>query len=220
MTKIYFLGGEDIKKRESKKINARAFDDAGGTPTVLVFPWTAQIEKLEYRKIMIDYFEDIGVRKIEFAEITDSLQKIVEKVDASDLIYLPGGNTELLIKRIKDARVHVLLQKYNKVIIGNSAGSLALCRNYAVIKGQDEHPKTELVRGVGWVDFAIAVHYKSPNKLLSGQEPDKELRALSEKANIKIYAIPERGALVYDGCDFKFIGDIYLFYKGEKTKCR
>ncbi len=61
--------------------------------------------------------------------------------------------------------------------MGNSAGSLALCRKYAVIKGQGNRPKTALNPGLGLVDFLVSVHYNSPRSVYySGQDPDAELR--------------------------------------------
>ena len=218
MTKLYFLGGEDIIKRDLEEINKKAIADAGGAPAVLIFPWTAEsVDKADkFRKTMSDYFKDLGARKIEFAETSDSLQEIIEKVDASDLIYLPSGDTRLLVKRIEDAKVDSLLRKYGKVIIGNSAGALALCKDYVVIKGQDDAPETGVAHGLGLVDFGVSVHYESLNMKYSGPSPDKELKALSEKVKIKVYAIPEQCALIYDDGSLKFIGDIYLFYKGKK----
>jgi peptidase E len=73
---------------------------------------------------MTDYFEELGASKIEFAELPDSLEEITEKMDRSDLVYLPGGVTKLLVQRIKNAKVDRLLRKYEKVIIGNSASAL------------------------------------------------------------------------------------------------
>lgn len=218
MAKLYFIGGEDVKKRNAKKIDKKAFADAGGAPKVLEFPWTAKVEKKEYRKTIIDYFKDIGAKKIIFAELSDSLQTIEEKIKSSDLIYLPGGETKLLVKRIKDKKVDYLLQKYNKIIVGNSAGSLALCRKYVVIKGQDGRPKTIFEQGLGPADFAVAVHYKSLNTELAGKNADRELITLSKKVDTKIYAIPETSAVVYNGENLKFLGNVYLFYKGKKVK--
>jgi dipeptidase E len=134
------------------------------------------------------------------------------------LIYLPGGNPRLLVQRTRNRRVVSLFQKYNKSIIGNSAGALALCKYYVVIKGQAGESKSDLVPGLGLVDFAVSVHYKSSNIIYSGQSPDDELKALSER--IKIFAIPERGALIYDNGRLKFIGNVYSFYHGKKTKCK
>ncbi len=214
MAKIYFLGGEYIEKRDSEKINRKAFADAGGAPAILVFPWTRQIiDKADpKRKMMADYFEYLGASKTEFAESADSLQRIMEKINSSNLIYLPGGLTKLLVERLKKAKIAALLKRYDKVIIGNSAGAHALCKKYIGMRGQDDREATEIARGLGLVDFAVVVHYDVSY--------DKELKTLSEKYNMKIYAIPGRSALVYDSKDIKFLGDACLFYKGKKTKCK
>jgi len=103
--------------------------------------------------------------------------------------------------------------------MGNSAGALALCRDYVVVKGQDEALETNVAHGIGLVDFGVRVHYRSLSAKYSGKSIDKELKALSEKVNIKICAIPEQCALVYDEGNLNFVGNIYFFYKGKKTKC-
>lgn len=212
MAKLYFIGGEYIEKRGSEKINRKAFSDACGTPAVLVFLWAREtIDKADpKRKLIVNYFKDIGAGRIEFAEPADSMKIITEKINSSDLIYLPGGLTKLLVERLKKAKITTLLKNYDKVIIGNSAGAHALCKKYIGMRGQDDRAATEIAQGLGLVNFAVVVHYDVSY--------DKELKTLSKKKDIKIYAIPERSALVYDNGDIKFLGNVYLFYKGEKTK--
>jgi len=214
MAKIYFLGGEYIEKRDSERINRKAFVDAGGAPAVLVFLWAREtVDKTDpKRKLIVNYFKDIGAGKVEFAEPADSMKKIAEKIDSSDLIYLPGGNTKILVERLKKAKVTDLLKKYDKIIVGNSAGAQALCKKYIGMKGKHDRTSTEVSQGLGFVNFGIVAHYDISY--------DKELKSLSEKNNMKIYGIPERSALVYDNEDIKFLGSAYLFYKGEKTKCK
>ncbi|MCD6239880.1 MAG: Type 1 glutamine amidotransferase-like domain-containing protein [Thermotogae bacterium] len=219
MAKLYFLGGVDIKMGEDKRIDERALADAGKDPIVLVFPWTAWFttgRKNKNRKIIRDYFKDTGAKKIIFAELTDSLKGIKKKIKSADLIYLPGGEPKLLIRRLRRRGIDLLLKKYTGIIVGNSAGAVALCKEYAVIKGQDGRLKTTLEPGLGLVDFTISVHYGSPIKWPGGNSPDKEHKRLSKK--IRIYAIPERCALVYDGKDLKTIGKVYVFDKGKKIK--
>jgi len=219
MTKLYFLGGEDIEKRDSKEIDKKAFADAGRTPVILIFSWTAWFttsRKNKYRKITKDYFEELGARKIIFAELTDSFREIKKKIESSDLIYLPGGEVNFFVERLKKRKIDSLLKDYKGVIVGNSAGTLALCKRYAVIKGHNDRPKTGLEPGLGLVDFTVSVHYGALIKWDGGISPDKELRKLSRK--VKVYAIPERCALVYDGKKLKPMGDVHVFYNGKKMK--
>jgi peptidase E len=209
MTKLYFLGGEDVAERDSKEINEKAFMEAGGTPDVLIFNWTAEsADKMgKYAKIMVDYFKDIGASTVEFAEYSDSLEKIAQKAKRSDLIYLPGGITTILLERILESKVDSLLREYDKIIVGNSAGALALGRDCILTRGK-RNKRTVIIPGLSLVDFSVKVHYK-PSK-------DNELKQLSHER--KIYAIPERCALIYDRGYVSSIGDIYLFQNGEKTK--
>lgn len=219
MTKLYLLGGEDLKKRDSERINKKAFADAGKAPVILIFPWTSRFtasRNNKYRKIMKDYFEDLGAKKIIFAELTDPFREVKKKIDSSNLIYLPGGEPKFLIKRLKKRKIDSLLKKYKGVIVGNSAGTVALCKRYAVIRGQDGEPRTTLELGLGLVDLAVSVHYRSPIRHLSGISSDKEHKGLSNK--VRVYAIPERCALVYDGKGLKHIGEVYVFYRGKKVK--
>jgi peptidase E len=209
MARLYFQGGEDLAKRDSKEVNEKAFSEAGRAPVVLVFVgWTSKSvgESDRYRRIIVEYFEELGAREIVFAELSDSKEEIAEKMQRSDLVYLPGGDTRILVERLKDIGVDCLLRECDKIIIGNSAGALALCPECVLTRGR-EHPETEIFAGIGLVDFCVDVHYESSK--------DEELEELS--FNRKIYAIPERSALVYDKGKISAIGNVYLFYKGKKT---
>jgi peptidase E len=100
-----------------------------------------------------------------------------------------------------------LLRKYDGVVVGRSAGALALGKKCVVTKNRRK-PTSMIISGIGLVDFSVKAHYK-PSK-------DGELKRLSKEE--KIYAIPERSALVYDNDALSFIGNVYLFQNGEKTR--
>ena len=207
MPKLYFLGGENIVKRDSRKINEMAFLDAGGQPAVLVFPWArASFDKAYERRMRLSkYFADLGASTVDFAEYSDLTEEIARKIQCSDLIYLPGGLTSVLVERIRSKNVDSLLRGYDRVIVGRSAGALALSKNGILTK---RHKAVKIITGIKLVDFSIKVHYK-PSK-------DDELKRLSKEETI--YAIPERSALVYDNGVLSFIGDVYLFQNGEKIR--
>jgi peptidase E len=208
MTKLYFLGGENILKRDSQDINEQAFLDAGGQPAILVFPWArASFDKAYLRRKQLSaYFTGLGASTVDFAEYSDSLEEIARKVACSDLIYLPGGLTSVLVERMKKKSVDGLLHKYSRVIVGRSAGALALSKNCILT---DKHNATvKIITGIKLVDFSVKVHYK-PSK-------DCELKRLSKEETI--YAIPARSALVYDNGVLSFIRDVYLFQDGEKLR--
>ena len=207
MPKLYFLGGENIVKRDSRKINEMAFLDAGGEPAVLVFPWArASFDKAYLcRKRLSAYFTGLGASTVDFAEYSDLTEEIAKKIQFSDLIYLPGGLTSVLVERMRNKSVDSLLREYDRVIVGRSAGALALSKTCILTK---RHKAVKIIAGINLVDFSIKVHYK-PSR-------DDELKRLSKEETI--YAIPERSALVYDNGALSFIGDVYLFQNGEKIR--
>jgi len=209
MTRLYFLGGENVIKRDAREINEIAFRDASEAPRVVVVPWARATFDKAYRrrKRLFDYFRSLGAITVEFVEYSDTLEEVAGKVERSDLIYLPGGLASVLVERLKNRNVDRILRKYDGVVVGRSAGALALGKKCVVTKNRRK-PTIRLIRGIGLVDFSVKAHYK-PSK-------DGELKRLSKEE--KIYAIPERSALVYDNDALSFIGNVYLFQNGEKTR--
>ena len=195
-------------KRDSREINEIAFRDAAEAPRVVVIPWArASFDKAyERRKRLFDYFRNLGASTVDFADYSDTFEEISRKVEHSDLIYLSGGLTSVLIERLKNKSVDLLLREYDRVIVGRSAGALALCKK-CVITDRNK-PASKMITGLGLVDFGIKVHYK-PSK-------DIELKRLSKEE--KIYAIPERSALVYDNGHLSFMGNVYIFQNGERIR--
>ena len=220
MSKLYLLGGEDIKKRSSKHIMEKALADAGTNPTVLIFPWTSESvdNEGEYRAIMTEYFLDLGAETIQFAEPWDPYGALKKKARSSQLIYLPGGNPQLLIDRMLISRGDEVLVDYDGIIVGNSAGALALCKKYAAVVGQGEAHMTRFFKGFGELDFAVSVHYV-PGDDGNNHSADKELLDLSDKSATKIYAIPDNGAIIYNRGVLEFEGQTFQFYRGNRTQC-
>ena len=220
MRKLYLLGGEDLRKRSSQHIMKKAIEDAGSNITILIFPWTGdRVDKEgEYRAIMSEYFMDMGAETIQFAEPWDPYGALVKKARSSHLIYLPGGNPQLLIDRMLISRGDEILAEFDGIIVGNSAGALALCKKYAAIVGQGEAHLTRFFRGFGELDFAVAVHYQAENKDIDNSA-DNELLNLSDKSATKIYAIPEDSAITYYKGKLDFDGQVFQFYRGNRTQC-
>ena len=209
MARLYFLGGENVVKRDSREINEAAFLDAGEAPAVVVFSWARASFEQAYkrRKRLFDYFRSLGACTVDSVEYSNTYAEIATKVECSDLIYLPGGLASVLVERLKNKSVDRLLHRYDGIVVGRSAGALALGKKCVVTKNR-RNPTSKMISGIGLVDFSVKAHYK-PSK-------DEALKRLSKKE--KIYAIPERSALVYDDGALSFMGEVYLFQNGEKTR--
>jgi peptidase E len=209
MAKLYFLGGENVAKRDAREINEVAFRDAAEAPRVVVFTWArASFDKAyKRRKRLFNYFRSLGASDVDFADYSDTMEDIATKVACSNLIYLPGGRASVLVERLKNKSVDRLLRTYSGVVVGRSAGALALGKKCVVTQNR-RAPASRIISGIGLVGFSVKAHYK-PSK-------DEALKKLSQQE--KIYAIPERSALVYDDGVLSFMGDVYLFQNGEKTR--
>ena len=206
MPKLYLLGGENVRKRSAMEVNERAFQDAGGHPAVVVFPWArASFDRLyRKRKLLSDYFISLGAATVDFIEYSDSKVAIAQKIASSNLIYLTGGLANALVERVRKIGVDDLLRGYDGVIVGRSAGALALCRR-CVITGR-WNKQVRLIDGLGLADLTLKAHYRP--------EKDSVLRLLSKDE--RIFAVPSRSVIVYDGGVNSVIGKAYLFENGEK----
>ena len=207
MALLYLLGGENTFKRNAQVINASAFHAAGGAPAVLVFPWARASFDAAYmrRKRLFDYFRNLGANSVEFVDYGDSYEDIAAKVENSDLLYLTGGLTSVLLERLKTRKIDQLLHRYNGVIVGRSAGAIALCKQGILTNRRKQ--MHNFIAGLGLAEITVKVHY------LPSEEAELKLLPRGEK----IYAIPERSALVCGNGALNAIGNVHLFQNGEKT---
>ena len=175
MARIVVLEVEDIKKRTLFKFHKKLLKNIK-SPKVLVFLWTTDNEKklIEYKKIIKDYFNDLGAEVIFF---NDDFYEFNE----SNVIYLPGGNTELLLKKFNEnPEVVKRITEFDGVIIGNSAGAIALAK-----EGYG-HKANHLVKyfGLGIVNIKILVHFNLEENISNISD---NTILLEEGDNIKIF---------------------------------
>lgn len=208
MPKLYLLGGENVSKRSACEVNELAFRDAGTAPVVLVIPWArASFDKTYLRrKILTDYFLSIGGGSVDFIDYSEPKDTILKKFEKANLIYLTGGLVTALIERIKKAGIADLLSDFSDVIVGRSAGALALCKK-SVITGRHSK-RMHLFDGLGLVDITVKAHYRRQN--------DKLLSPLTIQQDI--YAIPAGSAIIVEKENLSYVNKVYLFSKGNKQR--
>ncbi len=207
MAKLYLLGGENIIQQDARNINQSAFQDAGELPAVLVFPWARPSFDKTYnrRKILVDYFKCLGASTVNFAEYSDDKEEIKQKISCSDLIYLTGGQASILVERLKNTAVDLLLFSYRGVIVGRSAGALALSRK-CIVTGKGK--KTKIVNGLGLTDLTLKAHYTIRNDALLSNLSKQEA----------IYAVPQASSLIVDNGALSNIGPVFLFENGQRRQ--
>ena len=206
MPKYYLLGGENIHKRDAEKVNQKAFNDAGEAPKILVFSWARASFDRTYAKskIIFDYFRSLGASTINTVDFSTSNGEIKEKISQSELVYLTGGVPSMLIERLKKLGVDNLLKGFDGVIVGRSAGALALCSKCVITYRSTLEVK--VIDGLGLVDLTLKAHY------VLGK--DEKLKELSMDQDI--FAVPKGSALIYENGNLSAINKVYLFHKGER----
>jgi dipeptidase E len=206
MPKYYLLGGENTHKRDAEKINQKAFNDSGVAPKILVFSWARASFDNTYAKskLLFDYFRSLGASTVNTVNYSSSSFEIREKMSESDLVYLTGGVPSMLIERLKKLGVEELLWGFDGVIVGRSAGALALCKKCVITYRSTSEVK--VIQGLGLVDITLKTHYRL--------DWDMELIELSKYNDI--FAVPKGSALIYESGNLSAINNVYLFHKGER----
>jgi dipeptidase E len=205
MPKLYLLGGENVTQRSAREINMQAFHDAAEAPAVLVFPWARPSFDNTYgkRRLVSDYFRGIGAATVDFVEYGEATG-LEEKIRQSDLIYLTGGQASILLERAKKMHLEQPLRKFKGVIVGRSAGALAVCRQ--CVTTQRYSQKIGLVEGLGLAPIALKAHYIP--------EDTETLQRFS--LSTPIYAVPKDSALTYQDGKLAAVGSVYLFNGGAR----
>jgi len=201
---LYLIGGGDIKAGKLETIDRQALSESPNQNVFVLDLTTNDEDKLEkYRFFLKAYFENLGAKKINFFSTT--VPPVADNIIAqSGLVYIPGGNTEILMENIKKHNLSSTLKSAAGTIVGNSAGALVLCDNVVLTKDEDVL-ETKVIKGVGLVDFSIDVHYDPSH--------DLELSDLSKDG--LIYAVPEESVIIIRK-HINFLGPIWRFSKGKK----
>jgi peptidase E len=199
--KIYFVGGGDITEGELIEIDQKAINDSK-TKSLYVLDLTTQdpIKLEKYRNFMKTYFSKLGILNIDFISLSKSKKEIEENFKKSDILYIPGGDTETLLNNLIKKDIPKLIKSFNGIILGNSAGALVLCKKTLITK-DEKNSETKILKGLGLVPFSVEVHYDSSQ--------DEELSKIDPK--IEIYAIAERSALIWNNTKIETIGSVIHF---------
>lgn len=181
-----------------------AFEDAGGKPRVAVFAWArASFDKV-YRKRwhLESYFRRLGAESAEYVDYDEA--SLPQKVAEADVVYFTGGQASILIERATKLHLDRHLQDFKGVIVGRSAGALALCKR--CITTLRYSGQVRVIDGLGVADITLKAHY------IERDNANLERFSLSEP----VYAVPKDSALIYDNGKLTALGDVYLFNGGKR----
>ncbi len=220
MTKtLICIGGGEIRSKETLEIDSEiaslAKQRAGDKRAVAVFVGTASHDSLPYfnsfRKTYTSHF-DI---KADLALLTKKdipLEKIKEKLENADLIYVGGGNTVFMLEIWKKTGfLELIIDAYNRgvIIAGLSAG--AICWFEKMYTDSVEGSLYAVQNGLSIIKGIMSPHYDNRS----------EFDEIAKNYPLA-YAIENKSAIMFqDGIpinSFSSGGNSYIFKNSIKTK--
>lgn len=163
----------------------------------------------KYYSGIVDPFLSFGVKEENIVWLNyfkDCSKKMIKYINTSDVLFFTGGLPEKAVERILEKGLLDTLKKYNKLIIGASAGAMIQLSEYYVSPDED-YESFNYYNDLGLIDlkFNIEVHYAE-----SDVQKDCISKVLKERKN-KIYAVGENGGLILKDNSFKSYGEVFLF---------
>lgn len=167
MRKVVVLEVEDVKERGLSRVHMDLFSRVKDV-RILVLLWSTddEVKRARYGEIVKNYFKDLGASEVVFLEEDDLEMEV--KFREAGIVYLPGGDTEILLGKLnKNCEVIRKLENFEGIIIGNSAGAIALSDEGYVYKNGG----LVKYKGLGIVNVRVLVHFEwgQLNKIGDGE---------------------------------------------------
>jgi len=163
---IYCIGGGEIGKRETYEIDKHlVLLSEKKCPHVLFVP-TASHDAEGYIDCFSSLYTELGATVKAlclYSQLTN--KEIDELFDWSDIIYVGGGETELMMEKWKEFGMAKKFKKaYERGVIlaGLSAGSSCWFERYLGIRIGDMKPYWD--SGLGFIKGATTPHYDEPDR--------------------------------------------------------
>ena len=173
MSKIIAIGGGGFGSQfNTTLINKEIIKLTGKLNPKLLFIPTASSDSQEYVKSIQNHFGDILSCSIDILYLIKEkpdLHEIANKIFNSDIIYVGGGNTLMMMNLWRKLGVDKLLHEAhmaNKVMCGVSAGSICWFNFGNSDSRKFKNPQADFIKvtGLGFIDALHCPHYDSENE--------------------------------------------------------
>ncbi len=144
---------------------------------------------------------------------------IEKTILSADVVFLAGGNVPTQNEYFKEIGLKSILNKYQGVVVGQSAGSMN-CNNivYAQPEEDEEFDDKNFVRkieGLGLVNFTIMPHMNSANDVDEQGHQSVMQMCLEDSYDIPHYGIYDYGFIEINEGNAIAFGKTLLFKNGE-----
>lgn len=148
-------------------------------------------EELKYVEESRQELIDLGIKNIKTLDLNNKVDKNV--LENIDIIYVCGGNTFYLLSKIRESGFDKIIQNYNGIYVGVSAGSIIVGPNIEVanLPPADENNVNLLdTTGLNIVNFAIVPHYIKKDHAI--------IQKFRDKVNYEIIEISNNQAVLVE----------------------
>jgi peptidase E len=156
-----------------------------------------------YFNVNKNWFNIIGIKFKEYYLIDNRTDKktSLDILNNASCIFLMGGQTREQIKYIKENDFVELLQKYNGIVMGISAGAINLAVKPISFGHSENEEETIIYDGIGLTEKIIYPHFEINGKMVN------EIKKYS--LNYCIYGLCDYSAIIEKDNKTELIGDIY-----------
>ncbi|MFA5992760.1 MAG: Type 1 glutamine amidotransferase-like domain-containing protein [Candidatus Pacearchaeota archaeon] len=212
MAKKYCLISGHTSSGRLKEIDTRVLNEGGNKKVLVLNMASDDLEKIKTRSnFFARYFEELGADEVKIATAETSLDKIGSEFRKVGLVYIPGGDTNVLARHLKERVLEKMIKSYSGfiggIIAGNSAGAYAIGQVYPKIR----EGQVEVFPMIGLVNFSVKAHYTPEfDPILKELSYDRLIFALQDESAIFCSTPLPEGA--------EFIGTVWKFAKGDKEQ--
>ena len=204
--RLCFIGGGNPLNKELDDVMYYLSNSIEIGNNILIIPFATENSKVDkWFTFLKKSFKDIGMEHIKLLDYQLTNQEMQKEIKQHSILYFTGGRPEKLMRILGEKELIQVIKEFSGLIVGVSAGALVFCEDCIITKDQ-YYLETQVIEGLGLVDFSVEVHYNGNN--------DKELFSLS--ANRDIYAIPNGSAIFWEDNVVKPIHNVTLFRKRKK----
>lgn len=161
----YFCSGFDINNAFWPELAYQLKEDIKNTKRIIYIPGSTKENKIEkaknvYIPSFTEHFRKIGIEfeNVECITPDTSIEEAQRLVLDSDMVFLLGGNPFLQQQLYVSKGLEPLLQNYDGVIMGMSAGAMNMSKYIIITPCSEEYPDFDIRPGLNLSNISIYPH--------------------------------------------------------------
>lgn len=161
----YFCSGFDINNAFWSELAYQLKEDLKNTKRIVYIPGSIKENKIEkaknvYIPSFTEHFRKIGIEfeNVECITPDMGIEEAQRLVLDSDMVFLLGGNPFLQQELYNSKGLTQLLQNYNGVIMGMSAGAMNMSKYIIITPCSEEYPNFDVRPGLNLSNISIYPH--------------------------------------------------------------